>query len=595
MKKKLSKGISITKYFWCFIIILFVVVTSVYVFLIWQNNLNNSTSILKTQSSRIEKSFVDSVDHTAYLMNYINSQIKEHQSSDLNYIKNLLSSFRLKQDDVPWNMFSWFDKKCRLIVNNEKGIVDPLDSCDKAYLQDAFQSPNKIYLGELAYGRLSGELIIPAGMSVADKDGEVIGGLIVGIQIKKLIHGLSNSLNAAGVEFAFFDRNFQVIFNSSNFVYDKNITKNLAVKSLNNDSGLLTKFSFFSKNSTLSYYQKIDQYPYFIVVEYDQKLFKQNLMARILPYFFQLLLVLLTLCFFMFIFKRFVINPISQLSLASRIIASNYTDRLVLPESRIPEINQLSIAILSIKRFIKNEHLLINEFRNLTTSIHDDLRQYISRISGLAKAIDDEVKSNNSAKLGEYVRMIVKESELMLKFSESLLDQKSIEENNNAKVKMSVKNLEDKTRNANILAAKILDKHNHDQKVKIGKKKIKTILVVDDNEVNLLSIKYQLNRVGYDVFTSQTSAKALEILDKNSCDLIIMNTNIRSIGDGFYAAKTIRDGEIFKHFRHYKSIPIIALGNDDQASRNSAIRSDMNGYLVKPFKVEEFTRIITEK
>ncbi|MFT6077896.1 MAG: signal transduction histidine kinase [Myxococcota bacterium] len=373
-------------------------------------------------------------------MKHINSQIEGHNSLDLKYIKTLLSSFSLNKNDIPWNMFSWVDQDLRLIVNNEKDVLRPLESKDKPYLQEAFRNPNKLYFGKLAYGRLSGDLIIPAGMAVANRNGKVIGGLIFGLQIKKLIHNMTNSINEGGVEFAFFDQSHQMMFGSEKFVNYENISSNLAIVGNKSNSGILTKFSFLSRSSTLNYYQKIDKNSYFVVTQYDRELFEKNLISKILPYLFELSLILITLYILVFIFKKLIINPILQLSLVSKIATIDHDDKdLILPKSIIPEINQLSNAIKSIASFIKNEKSLNKEIQLsnqklqvLTKSVNHDLRNYISGILGLANIITDKkgLKKESYEEIikqdQEFGKMIADQAELMLKFSESLMTDEGI-------------------------------------------------------------------------------------------------------------------------------------------------------------------------
>ena len=123
MKKKFLKNLNIKNYFIIFAFFLITFVTLFYLYLTWKSYSNNVLTTLQRQSSRLERSFTDSADYTEYLMNYINNQIVNHGSKNLNYINNLLSSFRLNQDvndKIPWNMFSWSNSNLKLIVNSDK-------------------------------------------------------------------------------------------------------------------------------------------------------------------------------------------------------------------------------------------------------------------------------------------------------------------------------------------------------------------------------------------------------------------------------------------------------------------------------------------
>jgi len=441
MKNHFWQKISIFKYFWFFIIGLLSVVTTIYIYLVWQYNINNSVSTLKTQSSRIEKSFTDTLDYTAYLMEYLNSQIKDNKYSNLHYIDNLLSSFRLHQDvhnKIAWNMFSWINKDSKLVVNSDRGIVAPIDVSDRDYLQAAKKNFGVMHLGKLVYGKVSNRLVIPAGMAISDSKGDFLGAMVFGIQIEKLVFKLSDSLTSSEVDFAFFSKNGELIFKSQDFIVCDDILRKIKKVNIGNNSGILTKISAFNSKSILSYYQKVDKYPYVIVVSYDRAALQKLLISKLLPYLFELLLILLVLFVIFFCFKRFVISPISILSLASQNIARKNNQNIAIPRSKIPEIHYLSKAILSVKKFVNKEGLLKSRLQktneelsklnssltSLSKAINHEIRNYVVGVSNLANFIvesDDDSKKQKEQNR-EYARLIARQSNEMLDFSTDLLD-----------------------------------------------------------------------------------------------------------------------------------------------------------------------------
>ncbi|MFT7086617.1 MAG: signal transduction histidine kinase/FixJ family two-component response regulator [Rickettsiales bacterium] len=789
MKNKLLKNLSITNYFWAFIIFLFFAVTIAYFWMVLHYSINKSVSILKTQSSRIEKSFSDSADYTLYLMNYLNSQIKNNPS-DLERINELLSSFRLNQDvnnKIPWNMFSWVNKDLKLVVNSDKGVVSPIDISERDYLKAAILNPSEMHFGKIVYGKVSKALIIPAGMAAFD-NGEYIGAMVFGFRIDKLIFKLNDSLNANGVNFAFFDKNSEMIFSSSNFVNDNNISENFRKIDKKNSSGVLTTPSVIFGNYTLSYYHIFDKYPYVIVVQYDQNLLKKDLLSKIIPYLFELSLILLILFIIIFIFKRMIINPILKLSSISKMISSNSEVEINVFKSIIPEINQLSKSIISIRDFVQSEQFLKEELnvanlhlKSLTESISHDMRNYISGIIGLANIIydleskdDNSVidKENNKKNVIKYAGMIRSQASHMLEFSRALISegveerirhQKStdvnkknidigelLEElvflnqpfikthnvcvnldveknippifanlielrkildnlitnaakysNEGGKINIKVEkflNEEKKEAKADLLSTfklslkykicveisdqgigmteeeiekalsgggrkidktdlnKEIDSHglglpivdkavsnmgatmkieskkgfgttikiwfevvlNRDQASQnqelIDNKKIDisdiggsgqdissnyndanspTILIADDDQLIRSLTVHQLRNLGLKSIAVQNGVEAIKILDKQHFDLVLMDTNMEELNDGVKIVKIIREGSIFKNFKDFKTIPIIALSaNIDRASKDVALISGMDDYLEKPLNQDKFLDII---
>ncbi len=57
-----------------------------------------------------------------------------------------------------------------------------------------------------------------------------------------------------------------------------------------------------------------------------------------------------------------------------------------------------------------------------------------------------------------------------------------------------------------------------------------------------IAVAHQLENQGYKVLTAQNPKELLEILDKEHCDLILMDTNMLSLNDGIEVTKDIRSG-----------------------------------------------------
>ena len=121
----------------------------------------------------------------------------------------------------------------------------------------------------------------------------------------------------------------------------------------------------------------------------------------------------------------------------------------------------------------------------------------------------------------------------------------------------------------------------------------KTILIADDEALILMATERQLMRLGCNVLTAKSGDEVITILDNNHCDVVLMDCNMTKINDGLATTKLIREGSIFKNFKNYQTIPIIAFSaNTDQKSQDAALKSGMNGYLEKPFDKEMFAKIV---
>lgn len=108
------------------------------------------------------------------------------------------------------------------------------------------------------------------------------------------------------------------------------------------------------------------------------------------------------------------------------------------------------------------------------------------------------------------------------------------------------------------------------------------LLLVDD-EVELLDILIEYLEDEYDVISTKEPQKALQILENNSIDLILLDINMPDI-DGIKLCKKI------KKIDRYKDIPIIFLTaiNDIKKVRD-AFKGGAVDYLLKPFQLEELS------
>jgi two-component system sensor histidine kinase ChiS len=115
----------------------------------------------------------------------------------------------------------------------------------------------------------------------------------------------------------------------------------------------------------------------------------------------------------------------------------------------------------------------------------------------------------------------------------------------------------------------------------------KIILIVDDNLVNIKITSTVLQRAGYIIKTAYNGLKALEILDEEHIDLIIMDGEMPEL-NGFEATKIIRSGNRFKNFKDFKTIPIIGLmGNSDNIAIKESYASGMNYHICKARSTKE--------
>lgn len=124
------------------------------------------------------------------------------------------------------------------------------------------------------------------------------------------------------------------------------------------------------------------------------------------------------------------------------------------------------------------------------------------------------------------------------------------------------------------------------------KERHKSILLVEDNPVNIKITTKILRDVGHKVCAVPNGKEALEVLDQQDFDLILMDGEM-PVMSGFEATKKIRDGKVFTKFKNFKSIPIIALmASSDKKTIQRAIKCGANETAEKSISHKKLLEVI---
>jgi DNA-binding response OmpR family regulator len=119
-----------------------------------------------------------------------------------------------------------------------------------------------------------------------------------------------------------------------------------------------------------------------------------------------------------------------------------------------------------------------------------------------------------------------------------------------------------------------------------SKRKIKKILVVDDDRTITMLVKKYLEKNGFEVTATNEASEGLEYAMTRKPDMIILDVMMPII-NGFNFCRLLKAEE------DCKGIPIIILTSRNQI-RDVEIGLEMGAeaYLIKPLNVEELLKII---
>lgn len=112
--------------------------------------------------------------------------------------------------------------------------------------------------------------------------------------------------------------------------------------------------------------------------------------------------------------------------------------------------------------------------------------------------------------------------------------------------------------------------------------------MVDDNSYNLFAISHILNHLNLEVVTSLSGEEALQLVEKNKFDIILMDIQM-PVMDGMETTKKLLEKFEMLEIR---SPPIIALTANGEENKESYIRAGMIDMLMKPVKEHEIKKLL---
>jgi two-component system sensor histidine kinase RpfC len=115
-----------------------------------------------------------------------------------------------------------------------------------------------------------------------------------------------------------------------------------------------------------------------------------------------------------------------------------------------------------------------------------------------------------------------------------------------------------------------------------------SILVAEDNKINQMVIKQVLEKANHKIDLVENGEQALDALEKQEYDLIILDMNMPEVS-GLQVAKT------YRFMRTDLSTPIIILTADvTPEAENACIEAGANSYITKPIDSQKLLSVIAE-
>ena len=116
-----------------------------------------------------------------------------------------------------------------------------------------------------------------------------------------------------------------------------------------------------------------------------------------------------------------------------------------------------------------------------------------------------------------------------------------------------------------------------------------SVLLVEDNMVNRTLALEMLQRLGCDAMHAGNGVEALDALDKQDFDVVLMDCQM-PVMDGFIATRKLRERELAKKKEPTRVVALTA--NALAGDREACLASGMNDYLAKPFTLAQLRNIL---
>ena len=110
-----------------------------------------------------------------------------------------------------------------------------------------------------------------------------------------------------------------------------------------------------------------------------------------------------------------------------------------------------------------------------------------------------------------------------------------------------------------------------------------TILVVDDNPINLKLAGDVLACEGYVVLRARDAGEAKALIDRGSPDLILMDIQLPGM-DGLTLTRFLKADP---HRAHIRIVAVTAFAM--KGDKEKALKAGCSGYITKPFEAEKLT------
>jgi signal transduction histidine kinase len=447
---------------------------------------NQLQAALFGEVSVAENILLDGFNSIFLIINKISEEIAT-TPEDKKHIKKVLDKYKTNSsfnDIFSWTIFSWSDHNLQVTVDGQYGIMKtPFDLSIRDYAQESISNPEKMLLGKPVYGSTSNQWVIPGGVGMIDKNGKFLGNVSVGFHIGNLARMIRDNINNENVTIDLVYKDQFPVFSIS-----KSSIRIFSREEINN-----TKSYNQDKDREFILNKELKNYPYHLVVKYDQKAVSYILWNVIYSRLLELASIMSLLAALLFIIYKSEKNKrgkISYLMQREVAIGKSKTDFMLRVSH---ELMNFVAAITGLADIVKED---LKDKKSLNDEkIEEDIEhlEHIEDISGELKSFITDLIDLNQSEDGKFE---IHRSKEKVDFEDM--------------IERGVRILKNKIKNKNITIETDCDDNLH-KLANLDQRRIKQILVgIIGNAIN-----YSSNNSKIEIIVNNIDHRKIKILIKD--------------------------------------------------------------------------------
>lgn len=316
---------------------------------------------LESEATRIDREMIIEIDRASYLIDSLGRQIAEIGPDNLDAIAKLLKSF--DTNTAANNVFTFADTNQMVAVSSNKGVLTrTVDVADRDYIKKSLAEPWKVHIGRPIQGRVSEKWVLPMGVGITDNSGKFLGTISISLDIASLSQELQTVVKKSGIHFAIFSKTLVMLTDNDGFITSSKSFMD-KLKKLNYEdipAGVLSMANLLDPNEFYAYYDTSANYPYIIVLGYDNALSGSTIFGLILPRLLQLMLMAIFMLSLLWMVRMRVIKPVMELTGITAGVARGETFHPI-TQSSPTEVELLSAEVKKLSDYLTERKRIAEE------------------------------------------------------------------------------------------------------------------------------------------------------------------------------------------------------------------------------------------